>query len=441
MKDIYECDCPGCRGLKLAGEVFNIDFDSISEAFKDALRDVHKEGKVTPGLLKKSGLRAYINATSESLHMAVSEGIGKSKIPEQMAAALDNDTFLFSGMKVYNAVKESSLKLREPDGALKTFDRFFADVRQIDEEYNKNYLRAEYGFAVHSAQASTAWAESEESGDRYNLQYRTAGDARVRDEHAALNDITLPKSDPFWTVYYPPNGWNCRCRAIEVRKSKYPESDSQAANGLGAAATAGKAEIFRFNPGKREQVFPPKHPYRSAKCENCDKAALKLAAAIPVNEKCQACRIICGMKETYSVEETGNGKVRVSNFHNRQEKAENLAVAKYFAEKYGEEIDLLGITPEKKNPDAFNRTRNIYQEYKTNKKPTISAIDNEIREAKKQADNIVLKIDSEISDGDLRNALQDRVKRSQSIKEIIIVRNGNDKKYLREDIIKDDFEL
>lgn len=53
------------------------------------------------------------------------------------------------------------------------------------------------------------WEKFEEDGDRYNLQYRTAGDDKVRPEHAALNGVTLPMSDPFWESYYPPNGWNC----------------------------------------------------------------------------------------------------------------------------------------------------------------------------------------------------------------------------------------
>ncbi len=46
-------------------------------------------------------------------------------------------------------------------------------------------------------------------GDRYNLQYRTQRDDKVRPEHAALDRVTLPPSDPFWEEFYPPNGWNC----------------------------------------------------------------------------------------------------------------------------------------------------------------------------------------------------------------------------------------
>jgi|GEM_PF-859308 len=57
---------------------------------------------------------------------------------------------------------------------------------------------------------ATKWEQYERDGDRYYLQYRTVGDSRVPDEHAALNGTTLPVSHPFWDTHYSPNGWNCR---------------------------------------------------------------------------------------------------------------------------------------------------------------------------------------------------------------------------------------
>ena len=131
------------------------------------------------------------------------------------------------------------------------------------------------------------WKEWEQDGDRYDLQYRTAGDDRVREEHAALDGTTLPPSDPFWDSYLPPNGWNCRCTTVQVRKGKYPRSNSEEAIARGAACTAKpKQQIFRFNPGKQEKVFPPKHPYFPKGCGNCQYKRL-----IFDNEKaiCKAC--------------------------------------------------------------------------------------------------------------------------------------------------------
>lgn len=44
------------------------------------------------------------------------------------------------------------------------------------------------------------------------LRYRTMRDAKVRDNHRKLEGVLLPKTHPFWSTHYPPNGHNCRCR-------------------------------------------------------------------------------------------------------------------------------------------------------------------------------------------------------------------------------------
>ena len=44
-----------------------------------------------------------------------------------------------------------------------------------------------------------------------NLTYTTAGDDKVREEHAEWEGVTLPKDDPFWDNHTPPCGFNCRC--------------------------------------------------------------------------------------------------------------------------------------------------------------------------------------------------------------------------------------
>jgi SPP1 gp7 family putative phage head morphogenesis protein len=50
----------------------------------------------------------------------------------------------------------------------------------------------------------------------WGYKYVTTGDERVRPEHASLDGVTLPKDDPFWQRFYPPNGWSCRCTAIPL---------------------------------------------------------------------------------------------------------------------------------------------------------------------------------------------------------------------------------
>lgn len=178
-----------------------------------------------------------------------------------MKRNLSENIYVFSGAKMYQELKELSGLLLDTGGNIKPFNKFWQDVQSIYPEYNQSYLEAEYIFATQSAQMASKWNEYETDGDRYNLQYRTANDDRVRESHWLLHNTTLPPSDPFWNDYFPPNGWRCRCTTIQVRKSKYPESDSTQAVHLGANATEGKNNIFRFNPGKQQVIFPEHHPY------------------------------------------------------------------------------------------------------------------------------------------------------------------------------------
>ena len=209
-----------------------------------------------------------VRETYRIVREAMDKGVADNVIPAAMARKLDNSAFLFSGFKTAQELKEASLLLREKDGTVKGFSRFLTDIRRIDANYNVRYLEAEYNFAVSSAQMAASWAEVSQDGDRYDLQYRTAGDDHVREEHRPLNGVTLPPSNDFWRYYYPPNGWNCRCTAVQVRKNKYTPSDPELAMQRGNECTEGaKRAIFRYNAGKSLQLFPPKHPYYKASKE------------------------------------------------------------------------------------------------------------------------------------------------------------------------------
>lgn len=231
-----------------------------------------------------------VNATANAYREPLRQISLEQEVPPELTAALEQNVFVFSGFKTHHELTEASAMLRDADGGFKPFSKFLSDVQVINTEYNQNYLRTEYNFAQASTGMAVKWKEWEADGDDYNLQYRTAGDDRVREEHAALDGITLPPSDKFWDSYLPPNGWNCRCTAVQVLKYKYPESDSDramaAADGI---ADTPKKQIFKFNPGKQMKVFPDKHPYLPKGCGNCGKTLLSYD---PNSEKCRACQAI-----------------------------------------------------------------------------------------------------------------------------------------------------
>jgi SPP1 gp7 family putative phage head morphogenesis protein len=78
---------------------------------------------------------------------------------------------------------------------------------------------------LRSAHMAGRWSQLWANRDRRPfLEYRTAGDARVRPLHRQWNGIVRPLTDPFWAVHYPPNGWGCRCT---VRARNQAEIDAK----------------------------------------------------------------------------------------------------------------------------------------------------------------------------------------------------------------------
>lgn len=257
MDSLYERDL-----LELADVPERPDFDD--SAFFDAAGMVYNAGGFEASQLTTPEARRLIAETLKQLKTAIVSGI-PHKVPEAVRYALENNAFIFSGFKAYHTLREVGLSLVTDNGDIKPFETFRHDVEAVNNRYNHNYLYAEYNHAVGASLMASRWQQIEKDGDRYDLQYRTVQDDLVREDHAILHGTTLPPSDPFWSLYMPPNGWNCRCTAVQVRKGKYPASDPELAmlRGNNCTETA-KQQIFRFNPGKDLQLFPPKHPYYKA---------------------------------------------------------------------------------------------------------------------------------------------------------------------------------
>lgn len=240
----------------------NIAFNP--DVMRAVLRRLYNTGRVTPQMLTTPECKALINETYKVLNGAIGQSITQ-ETPAELTHALRENAFIFSGFKAYHNLREIGLSLTEEDGTLKPFAKFAEDVNGIDARYNQRYLYAEYNHAVHTSQMAVKWNDFTKDGDEYNLQYRTAGDERVRSDHARLDGVTLPPSDKFWNNYLPPNGWNCRCQVVQVLKDDYPVSDSDAATQWGDECTEDpKAQIFRYNAGKEMEIFPPRHPYFKA---------------------------------------------------------------------------------------------------------------------------------------------------------------------------------
>lgn len=389
----------------------------------------------------------FINAHADALNSSFQQ----VKMSEAMRQRLQRSNYIFSGMKTFHELNEAFPSLIDENGNRKPFEQFLNDVKKIDRTYNQNYLRAEYNFCQASADMAAKWEGFMQDGDRYNLQYRTQRDKKVRPEHAALDRVTLPMSDPFWQEYYPPNGWNCRCTVVQVRKSKYPVTPHDEAMALGEEATGKDTKgIFHFNPGIEKKTIPDYNPYTIKRCRDCDIAKGKLGLVfIPENELCQACRLLhSGLAKVGETRKEGNGTVTINQLVNREDsdfyKLDEIAT--FFAREQGAEViltpkmsrppkfqyecvysSLVGTKYEGKCPDLC--VNGVWYEHEgfisSNPK---TAFRNMMNHGLKQSDHLIID-NPGLTDAYMKRIIRQRIKDGQAIEEVWI-KDGSELKLL-----------
>lgn len=327
------------RMLSLAsGDSVCLPNEEVCKGFKDAMKVLfHQKGSsFSIDILADKNVQGLIEAHTSALD----RNLQRLEMSDLMRQRLTRSNYIFSGIKTFHELNEAFPSLLDSNGNRKTFEAFLNDVRKIDKTYNSNYLRAEYNFVQSSAEMAAKWERFSEDGDRYNLQYRTANDDKVRPEHAALNGVTLPPSDPFWEEYYPPNGWNCRCTVVQVRKSKYPATPHEEAMALGEEALQRDTKgIFHFNPGKQNTTVPDYNPYTIRRCRDCDiaKDKIKLARFAPENELCAACKLVRSIEQNKIDTEVSRSKINTAkkslvNWY--KDKLPAVALGKFTAKRF-----------------------------------------------------------------------------------------------------------
>ena len=250
--------CDVCGFSNIADEI-PLPFEESE--FSSLINDVWN------GIVTKYSLPvSFYVKTISNLNKGVNRGFGKDIFevefgsPDyEMLKDLTDNIQVFSGAKTYQQVRSLTDLLKEQK--LKSnFYAFKEKAMPILGEYNTNYLKAEYNTAIGSSRMAGNWMRIEKDKDVLSLlQYQTVGDARVRPEHAQLDNIVRPVGDKFWDTLYPPNGWNCRCMVIQLSEGE--TTDLRGRNNL----YDNVPKEFRFNCGKDKIIFKEKgqgkHPY------------------------------------------------------------------------------------------------------------------------------------------------------------------------------------
>lgn len=179
-----------------------------------------------------------------------------------LIAYLRSNISAFSGAKSLTMQQEMTKLILDADGKVKSFSQFKRDLKPLYGTFNQAYLQAEYNQAIASAQMASKWADMWQNRELFpNLKYVTAGDARVRPAHRLLDGIILPIESLFWDIFYPPNGWNCRCTVVQMPDTAALSEEKEA---MALGKEIKQPDYFAQNVGKTGIIWNNEMPYFNA---------------------------------------------------------------------------------------------------------------------------------------------------------------------------------
>lgn len=285
-------------------DITALDFSKWDALIDRIAKDLH-EGKLKPEDLHADA----INTTYQELNQAGRKGYGKdwNSFPGDGKGDLPNELkknlYMFSGAKTYSMLEQLNGFLYDQSGRLLPYNEFEVLARKLNRQYNRNWLQAEWQTARTAAQMAQKWERLQETKDLFpNLEFRTVGDDRVRDAHRELHGIIKPIDDEFWSKYYPPLDWRCRCDAVPT-----------AADPKGEVPKDMPEPNFKGNVAKDEEIFTQKHNF--FKLLNKNENARRNMELMKLNAP--------------NIKQPKNKKVEVSIFADRNEPefSTNLEVA------------------------------------------------------------------------------------------------------------------
>ncbi len=163
-----------------------------------------------PALRDSARARASRIANLSSLEMT-------ANIYESMAEAKRNK-------QPYNAWVKDVMAMFERKGWITGYDKqrkeyviadpktgeYFGSPRRLETIYRTNMQ------AAFSAQTYQQLMDNVDN--RPYWQYSAILDNRTRPRHASMHGLIFRYDDPFWTTFYPPNGFNCRCTVNALKE-------------------------------------------------------------------------------------------------------------------------------------------------------------------------------------------------------------------------------
>jgi SPP1 gp7 family putative phage head morphogenesis protein len=202
----------------MAGQLF-VRLVEVPEALPESLRELSERRR--PSFLRLP----FSEAIDAFLRRAIVSPAEFARLSDEAKTRALTATLLASGQVTERAARELRAAL-ESGSTLADFARALREqelslgILPSDPVYVENVFRTNMASAYGAGRYRQIRSPAVRAARPF-VQYRTAGDARVRSSHARLRDLVFRQDDPEWPRYAPPNGFQCRCSV--VTRASVPE--------------------------------------------------------------------------------------------------------------------------------------------------------------------------------------------------------------------------
>ena len=454
--------CAGSPRNDLGEVIFSADI------LEDFLRKIY-DGFDVSREIEPSAWREVLRILNEGAVQGLTQG-GERQHTPQFLQAIKHSNEVFSAFKCHSMGVKMAERLHDKDGNLRPFKEWRESVQPIASHHVGAWLKTEYDTAVLRAHQGSLWQEFERNKDILpNLRWMPTTSVSPENVHKGYwtSRLTLPVDDPFWQDNHPANRWNCKC-SLEATSDK--------------ADTGHVAEMARQDNTSQQglennprdgHLFSDKHPYFPDSCSSCPfKKQSKLKNWIGrlfnkggQKKDCYDCLSVSleidkakgyapPMVETYRAEY--NGQIMISPLHGSIELEENTRIAKRMLHLFkGDRIYLLpnldpmhfsldernklqpkGV-PISKNADLF--VRGMLFEAKSmikvdkgkGEEKEKNDIEQRYKEAKKQAQHVVIEIPPHISRISIIRAMKNKMSTAKVGTMVILQYGDTDIVYIK----------
>lgn len=260
-KEITTHKCCG-SGLPVA-EVTNKILDDLTNKLLTAIWN-NKDSIGTEGQL--------IVAEALELVKGLKSGYGTTvgyNTPDTLAYQLmEYNLFEFSASKTEARLAAmTDLLIDQDKNEIRSFEDFEKLAKEKSSSFNREWLQSEYNLSIAVGQTSAQYHRYMAQKDDFPyVEYQTAGDSKVRSQHAKLDGKIFSLDDKEAMKLWPPNGYGCRCEMLQTNKRPKEVTTGKAAQELMQEADPKwKNSQFEINRADLKQVFTKEQFYSDIK--------------------------------------------------------------------------------------------------------------------------------------------------------------------------------